>query len=377
MADIGLPAGSPPSRRALPWPVRLAASRSLQRWAARVPGLRRIVRSEGEALFDVIAGFCHSQVLLALVRLKVPDILLEGDQDAADLSRQLAIPQERLQVLVGAGAALGLLTQRKGRIGLTPRGATLATVPGLSGMIDHHDVLYRDLLDPVAFFRGAVDTELAAFWPYVFGAGAAQDPETAQRYSDLMAESQVLVAEDTLALTSWRDVQQVLDVGGGTGAFLSALGQAHAHLKLHLFDLPAVVGPAQQRFARHGLSDRAKITPGSFRDDPLPRGADVISLVRVLYDHADETVLALLRSVHEALPAGGRLLISEPMTGGLRPERAGNAYFALYCMAMRTGRARSAEEITALLAAAGFRQVSRPRSLRPFVTTVLTAVKHN
>ena len=95
------------------------------------------------------------------------------------------------------------------------------------------------------------------------------------------------------------------------------------------------------------------IAAGSFRDDPLPRGADAISLVRVLYDHADDTVAALLGAVHDALPRGGRLIVSEPMSGGARPERAGDAYFALYCMAMRTGRVRSAAEIAGLLRQAG------------------------
>ena len=41
-------------------------------------------------------------------------------------------------------------------------------------MIAHHDVLYRDLADPVAFFRGETDTELARFWPYVFAAGQSE-----------------------------------------------------------------------------------------------------------------------------------------------------------------------------------------------------------
>ena len=95
----------------------------------------------------------------------------------------------------------------------------------------------------------------------------------------------------------------------------------------------------------------------------------------MLYDHADDTVRALLARVHAALPPGGRLVVSEPMTGGPRPERAGDAYFALYCMAMRTGRARSAGEISALLAAAGFGRIAAPRPARPFITSVVTAVR--
>jgi demethylspheroidene O-methyltransferase len=233
-------------------------------------------------------------------------------------------------------------------------------------MVRHHAVLYRDLADPVSFLRGETAPELARFWPYVFGAAAAEDPATAATYSRLMSDSQALVAEDTLDLVDLRPVRHLMDVGGGTGTFLRAVADRHAHLRLTLFDLPAVVAQAP-------VGGRLATVPGSFRDDALPQGADAISLVRVLYDHSDATVLTLLSRVHAALPPGGLLVVSEPMGGGARPDPGTDVYFAFYCMAMRTGRVRSARDITALVQQAGFASVAAARTRRPFVTTVLTA----
>ncbi len=359
------------------WLVRLAASPRFQSWAARFPLTKGIVRREGEAMFDLVAGFCHSQILQAIVRLQVPQMLLDEQLSVEALAHRCQVPRDRMHVLVQGGRAIGVLKTRNDLVTLTTRGAALAVVPGLQGMIAHHDVLYRDLGDPVAFFRGEKDTELARFWPYVFGAGAAEDPQTAATYSQLMSDSQALVAEDTLATVNLGDATHIMDVGGGTGAFLAAAGQRYPELRLTLFDLPAVLTQAQDRFAALGFDNRTTIIPGSFRDGPLPEGADLISLVRVLYDHADETVMNLLRAVHAALPTQGLILVSEPMTGGDRPERAGDAYFALYCMAMQTGRARSAEQIGAMLTAAGFDHVETPKPHRAFVTSVVTAVKAN
>ncbi|MDX8349872.1 methyltransferase [Cognatiyoonia sp. IB215446] len=358
--------------------TRLVASRRFQKWAARFPLTRRLVRSEGEAMFDLVAGFCHSQILQALVEFNIPQMLLRHEMTTDALATEAEVPLDRMHVLLSAAVALGLLKRRKsGLYALTIRGAALAGVPGLSGMISHHDVLYLDLADPVAFFRGEIETELAEFWPYVFGASGATDPKVADTYSQLMADSQVLVAEDTLATVSLNGVRHIMDVGGGSGAFLAAIGRAYPNLRMTLFDLPAVAPAAQARFADLGLSERVMIAPGSFRDDPLPQGADLISLVRVLYDHADDTVSALLRSVYEALPDGGSLLVSEPMTGGDRPQRAGDAYYAIYCMAMRTGKARSADQIAALLRQAGFTDIQMPKSRRPFVTSLVTGVKQS
>ncbi|MDZ7904450.1 MAG: methyltransferase [Cypionkella sp.] len=358
------------------WLLRLAASRGFQSWAARVPVLRRFARAEGAALFDIVAGFINAQVLMALVELRVLHLLQEAPKSAQSMAVICAVPPERMQVLLQAGAGLGLLRRHKdGRFGLSMRGASMLGVPGLAQMVLHHRALYADLADPTAFFRDGSNTQLARFWPYVFGAAGAVDPKVTATYSDLMAESQVLVAEDTLRLVSFSGVQRLLDVGGGTGAFLAAVGAAHPQMQLSLMDLPSVLGAAGARLTSAGMAARVSLHPGSFRDGALPQGADAISLVRVLYDHDDSTVARLLQACFDALPQGGRLIISEPMSGGVAPDRATDVYFAVYTLAMQTGRTRSAAEISQLLAAAGFTSVCIKDGFRPYITSAVTATK--
>ena len=355
------------------WVLRLAASRRFQAWAARTPLVRRLARAEGAALFDIVAGFVNAQVLRALVDLRVLQQLQQGPATAAQMGALCAVAPDRMQVLLQAGAGLGLLTrQRDGRFGLALRGASLLGVPGLAEMIRHHTALYADLSDPVAFLRNDTPTALAQFWPYVFGAAGAVDPQVTATYSNLMAESQVLVAEETLRMVDLTGVRRLMDVGGGTGAFLAAVGAAYPKLQMDLFDLPVVLHGAGARLGAAGLSNRVTLHPGSFRDDSLPVGADAISLVRVLYDHSDATVANLLAAVHAALPPKGRLIVSEPMSGGVDPDRTTDVYFAIYTLAMQTGRTRSGAEIAALFQAAGFLNISIQKGFRPFVTSVVT-----
>jgi len=362
----------PPARpEAQGWLTRFAMSPRFHRLAARMPGLRGLVRREGAELFRVISGFVQSQALVALVEARVLHFLASGPMTTEEMSRRVAVPEAPLEVLLRAGAALKLVARdRKGLWVLAPRGAAFLAVPGLEPMVRHHHVLYRDLSDPLAFFRGQTETELARFWPYVFGPLAREDAGLAARYSRLMAESQVLVAEDTLRLVNLSRRRHLLDVGGGTGAFLAEVGRTCRDLKLALFDMPAVLAAVPA-----GLRDAVTLHPGDFRADPLPIGADTISLVRVLYDHPDATVAALLAKVRAALPPGGMILVSEPMSGGARPDPATDIYFAIYTLAMRTGRTRSAAEIAALLHGAGFRDIQQRPGDRPFVTSVVSAVR--
>jgi hypothetical protein len=162
-----------------------------------------------------------------------------------------------------AAASLNLMQRRRdGRYALGRLGAALPGIPGLSQMITHHDVLYRDLEDASDFFADGSATELAGFWPYVFGATGDVSPETAETYSELMAQSQTLVAEEALRVVDLRGVTTLLDMGGGTGAFLTAAGLMHPDLHLHLFDLPVVADGAAARFQRNGLTAAARSPAG-------------------------------------------------------------------------------------------------------------------
>lgn len=371
--------GVPLLERARDLRDRLVADPAFRRWAARFPLTRPVARRRARALFDLCAGFVYSQVLAACVRLRLFDLLRrEGPLTAAAVAARVDLPPERAARLLGAAASLGLLARRSGgRYGLGPLGAAMVGNDGLAAMVEHHALLYADLRDPVALLRGdgrGGGTGLAGYWPYA-GAGGAAGLGAAEvaGYSALMAATQPMVAEEVLGAYDLRRHRRLLDVGGGEGAFLRAAGEAAPDLRLVLFDLPAVADRARERFAAAGLAERATAMGGDFAADPLPEGADVVSLVRVLHDHDDGGALAILRAVRRALPPGGTLLLAEPMSGTPGAEPVGEAYFGFYLLAMGRGRPRTPDEIGALLRAAGFAGVRRRPTRTPLLTSVLTA----
>ena len=357
------------------WRNARLADPAFQDWAARFAPTRRTARAEAEELYDIVAGFVYSQTLFACVELGVLERLAPGPMETPALAAAIGLSAERTDRLARAAASLRLLEPAgEDAWALGPRGAAALGAPGVAEMVRHHALFYRDLADPAALLRGETEPALARFWAYVGGRRTHDlDPETAAAYSRLMAASQAMVAAETLAAAPLKGVRRLLDVGAGEGAFLEAALRATPGLAGVAFDLPAVADRARARFAAAGLADRAEAVGGSFLDGPLPAGCDAASLVRVLYDHDDPVVEALLARVREALPPGGLLVVSEPMAGGARPSRSGDAYFGFYTLAMGTGRPRSPARHAALLAAAGFGDI-RPRATRQrFVTGVVTA----
>ena len=364
-------------RSVLAWRDRRLSDPGFQRRSLHLFLTRPIARRRIRALFDLCSGFVYSQVLLACVRLKLFERLAEGPVHSADLARALDIPQAPMQRLLEAAVSLELVEDRGvDGYGLGPLGAALLGNPAVAMMIEHHAMFYRDLDDPVALMRGeAGPTRLNRYWAYASGdASAGVDAGRVAAYTELMAASQAMIADQVLAAWSMRGRRRLLDLGGGSGAFAAAALHRWPGLEATVFDLPAVAEQARQRFRDQGLSARASVIGGSFFDDALPSGFDLVSLVRIAHDHDDDRVQALLERIRAAIAPGGTVLIAEPMLETPGAEPIGAAYFGFYLMAMGQGRARSPSTLEAMLRTAGFSQVRLHATAAPLLVRVMTAV---
>ena len=355
---------------------RLLSSARFQQWAIRFPPTRWIARRRARTLFDLCAGFVYSQVLFACVKLGVFEQLAKGPQSLAALARHLSLSEEATRRLLEAARSLDLIEIRKGDLyGLGALGAALRGNPGVAAMIAHHQALYADLADPVALLRGAsLSQDLASYWPYSGRSDPSQlTAADTDPYTALMGQTQAMIAAEVLQAYPLTRHRVLLDVGGGDGSFLRAAAAQAPQIRLMLFDLPPVADRARIRLADAGLAARATVTGGDFRVDPLPKGADVATLVRVIHDHNDDTALAILQAVRQALPATGTLILAEPMADTRGAEPIGHAYFGFYLLAMGQGRPRSRVELTALLHRAGFSSVAAIGTGMPMLTGVLIA----
>jgi demethylspheroidene O-methyltransferase len=362
------------------WRDRLLASPRFQRRAAAFAPTRPIARRRARELFDLVAGFAYSQVLLACVQLELFDLLAEGPQAAERLAGRLGLAPDAALRLLDAAVALRLAERRRdGRYALGQLGATMVGNKGVAAMVRHHAAFYADLADPVGLLRAAPaahrDNALARYWSYDAAATAPAVGTDARvaTYTALMAASQPLVADEILDAYPLHRHRCLLDVGGGDGRFLTSAAGRAPRLRLMLFDLPAVVAQAPARFAGAGLTQRATVIGGDFLRDTLPTGADLITLIRVVHDHDDAAALTLLRAAHAALPPGGVLLLAEPMARTAGAEAMGDAYFGFYLLAMGRGRPRSVATLRAMLTAAGFGAVRQVRTRMPLQTQMLVA----
>lgn len=144
----------------------------------------------------------------------------------------------------------------------------------------------------------------------------------------------------------WESIRTLVDVGGGTGAMLAELLRAHPHLEGTLLDLPRTVARATNLFRAAGVEDRATAVGQSFFD-PLPEGADLYLLRKVLNDWPEPEAGQILRRCAEACRPSSRVVV---MGGVVPDERAGALTIEVVLLG---GRHRSLDQFTELAEESG------------------------
>ncbi len=354
------------------WRNRMIGNPAFRATARRLPVLGRMTRASANGLFAITAGFANAQILLACVELDLFVRLAGEPRTTDDLAMAVDLNPDAADRLLRAAEGLDLVCRTsQGRWTLADHGAVIAASPGIAAMVRHHAMVYRDLSDPVGLLRNPPDqTETSRFWSYVDGEPGARD---AADYSELMRLSQDMVITEVLDAYPMAGHRRLIDIGGGDGAFITAVGTRWKSLALDLFDLPAVADTARARLEAGVLGPRLTIHGGSFFDDPIPSEPDCYALIRVLYDHDDDAALRLLTNIRRAMRPGDTLIIGEPMAGPSPGGKLVAAYFTFYLLAMRSGRCRDHQAIFDLLGAAGFTQMRAHRTTMPVVAGLVSA----
>jgi predicted O-methyltransferase YrrM len=220
------------------------------------------------------------------------------------------------------------------------------------------DLAFTGLLHTVRTGRPAWDVVFGApFWSYLDA-----NPAMSASFDVTMAAG-TQHAVDAASGYDWARARRIVDVGGGSGAFVAEILRAHPTLRATLVDLPDTVERGRRYLAEQGVDERCDFAGQSFFD-PLPTGGDVYVLSGVLHDWDDEHATAIMRRCAEALDQGGRVVVVEAH-GTSGDDAAMFAEMNLRMLVLCGGRERTVEDFAGLAAGAGLT-----------IATVVTSGEH-
>ena len=172
-----------------------------------------------------------------------------------------------------------------------------------------------------------------------------QNPEMGSAFNRAMRDLSNSISPAVAAAYDWSRFAVVADIGGGVGAQLEAILNAHPSCRGILFDQPQVVAEAQP-------NERIKNVGGDFFED-IPVEADAYMMRWILHDWADEECLQILANVKRAASRGACLVAIDSVI----PENSEldmGKWMDLNMMVNISGRERTASEFEELFERAGF-----------------------
>jgi SAM-dependent methyltransferase len=152
----------------------------------------------------------------------------------------------------------------------------------------------------------------------------------------------------------WESVRSVVDVGGGIGAMLAEILRRRPEIRGTLVDVPRTVALSGETFQSAGVAERV-VTVGQSFFDPLPSGADLYLLRKVINDWPDREAMAILSRCAEAARPNGRVVV----LGGVGPDNAPRPL--VIEMVLVGGKQRTVSEFRALARESGLEVVAAER----------------
>ena len=301
-----------------------------------------------------------TQAIAATVRLRLPDLLMDGAQTVEVLASQVSCHPPSLLRLLRALTSISIVSESEdGRFEITETGRLLAAdAPGSLSA-------WAELCGTTSWtawgrLYECVRTGTSAR-KQGSGAGGfdhlAKDDAAALLFNRAMVGLSRPVAVSVAAEVDFAGVQRVVDVGGGFGELIAAVLSRHPGMNGVLLDMGHAISRAHDFLAATGVADRCELIAGDFFEAVHP-GADVYMLKSVLHDWDDEQCKAILVNCAKAMSTNARLLIVERLMPEHLEDSAhdrGIARGDLNMLVAQDGRERTHKEYRTLLRAAGLR----------------------
>jgi hypothetical protein len=307
-------------------------------------------------LHQMTNGYWATQIIYVAAKLGIADLLDNGPQGIRALAESTETHAPSLYRLMRALAGFGVVMQNEdGDYETTALGRYL--VRGSPGALRARAILngeewyaaWGGLLQSVRTGETAFDHIVGKpFFDHL-----AANPKGAAVFNEAMASSTEGAAKAVADSYDFSGFKTIVDVGGGTGAFLAGVLQANPQARGVLFDQPNVVASAGGLLKSAGVADRCDVVGGDFFE-AVPGGGDVYMLSWIIHDWDDDRSTAILKNCRRAMAHDARLLVIEQVVPpGNEPSPS--KLYDLHMLVLSGGRERREDEYGDLLTASDLR----------------------
>jgi (2Fe-2S) ferredoxin/predicted O-methyltransferase YrrM len=313
-----------------------------------------------DELLQIVRGFQESRAVLSAIELDIFSALGDG-ATAASVAARLKTDPRATEMLLNALTAMGLLIKENGRFRNT-------RTTGRYLSADSADNARDSMMHTVHLWpRWATLTDCVRAGTEVIGRRSDdRDADWTHAFIAAMDRNAAERAPLVVRAVSLEGVRQMLDVGGGSGAYAIAFAHAARDLQVEILDQPEVLALTRKYIEKADLAGRIKTRPGDLRTDSLGAGFDLVFVSAICHMLSPEENRNLIQRCYQALAPQGRLVVQDFI---LESDKTSPKFAALFALNMlvgtQAGSSYSADEYMAWLRDAEFRDVKHIRLAGP------------
>lgn len=313
-------------------------------------------------VWDVMLSVFNSQAITVALELEIFEGL-EEPSSLEELSNKLGYSLRGMKALLPMLKLQGFLDKHKGKYQLNTlsRAYMLKESPYYWGhffsrraeTLPNYKMILENIRDgETVEARGSADA-----WE-----SGQMAPELAKTVTDFMHSHSVASAVGLTTTCDFSGVQKLLDVGGGSGCYASALANHYPEMECTIMDLAPVCEVAKGYIEKAGVSDRVSTKAVDMFREAWPEGYSAHFFSNIFHDWSTETCEELAQKSYDSLATGGRICLQEMLLEEDSDGPFPAAAFSFFMTQGTKGQQYTLNELESILAKAGFKDISAQRS---------------
>jgi phospholipid N-methyltransferase len=304
-------------------------------------------------LQEAVNSFRISRIILTAYELEVFSVVGEGKKTSSEISEMLHTDERATDRLLNALVVTGLIEKKGNKFSNSPLASKhlVKSSPAYMGGIAHivnlwdsWDTLTKAVKAGTSILTRDSINERGKDWLEAFIAA--------------MHSRGGNHAREILSLINFDKVKAVIDIGGGSGAFLFEFIKKNKQLKGVIYDLPNVVPLTKKYISKEGLNNSIATIPGDYLTDELGSEYDMAFLSAVIHSNSPSENQLLFKKCYESLNASGQIVILDYMMDESRTLPGSGAFFSINMLVgTEKGDTYTEKEVTDWLITAGFKNI--------------------
>ena len=306
------------------------------------------------AIREFASSYQKSRILLTGFELDIFTNIEESGSTYKQITNKLKLDEHACERLMNGLVSLGFLKKQTQLFFNTPESFTFLSKksPDYLGGLMHSNHLWNTWSNLTKVVR----TGISAHPDEINTRG--EDWLTS--FITAMHDRAKKQAPQQLASIDLSGIKSILDIGGGSGAYSMEFVSRKPGIEATVFDLPNVIPITNTFLEKEGFSDKVKTYAGDYTTDDLPGGFDMVFLSAIIHSNSLEVNGDLIRKCSGSLNKNGRIIIQDWIMNNDRTQPTSGAVFAINMLVgTESGDCFTEPEVTEMLAAAGFKDISR------------------